>query len=65
MTTEAQGPPKSVARNVLVVKTYDCGCGFRCEQEREAMAHASSSAHSLTIHGRVVTERRWYGEEEE
>jgi hypothetical protein len=41
---------------ILVIRTYGCGCGFYTEDERDAISHARTTGHSLTIHGRVFAE---------
>lgn len=42
---------------VTPVVSYDCGCGFRAETWKSAEAHAQTTKHQLTIHGRVIVER--------
>jgi hypothetical protein len=45
-----------VAATVTTIVTYDCGCGYRTDDERAAVEHAGETGHTMTIHGRVLTE---------
>ena len=39
-----------------LVRSFDCGCGFRTEDERLARNHAIVMQHNVTIHGRIFVE---------
>ena len=39
-----------------LVRSFDCGCGFRCEDEQLARNHAIVMQHNVTIHGRILVE---------
>ena len=42
---------------VTTIVTYDCGCGFRTEDEAKARDHAKWTWHTMTVHGRILTEQ--------
>jgi hypothetical protein len=39
-----------------LVRSFDCGCGFRSDDERLAQNHAIVMQHNVTIHGRILVE---------
>lgn len=33
--------------------TYNCGCGFSTKSQDEAVVHANTTKHTLTVHGLI------------
>lgn len=44
--------------SVAIIFLFNCGCGFKTDNMRQAEDHVRSSSHSMTIHGRIIAQDR-------